>query len=75
MNSRQQTQEEERAVISRRPLLPLSALRTSRFSAGFSCVVGSRIESSSAGITADITAGEGVTVFADILSETIGGAR
>lgn len=59
----------------RRRQLVLSGYATFRFSCGASCVVGRKEESDSVGASVDVTSGEGVLVFADVLSETIGGAR
>lgn len=59
----------------KRKQLALSGYSTFQFSCGLACVVGRKAESDGAGLSVDITAGEGVLVFADIISETLGGAR
>lgn len=59
----------------RRRQLALSGYSTFQFSCGAACVVGRKADSDGAGIAVDVTRGEGVLVFADVVSETIGGAR
>jgi len=59
----------------RRRQLAMSGYSTFRFECGVSCVVGRKADSDGANLAVDVTAGEGVLVFADVLSETIAGAR
>lgn len=51
-----------------------SGLATHRFAGEAACVVGVRAESTGAEVSVDIVTGEGVIVFANVISETIAGA-